>query len=82
MSNCTCGEFDNKIGVVGLYFRLVRSLISHHLPAPLAFMDNDITALCVGFCFYRAQDSAAVILSVTGIYINVERAKTKWAVIT
>ena len=50
--------------------------------ALLAAVDYDIAALCVGERLYGAENSAAFVCTVTGVYINVQRAKAKWTVVS
>ena len=82
MSECSGCKLNYKVGVVRLYLCLVSRLVSNYLSAFLTFMDNDVSALCVGLCLDRAENTAAVVLSVAGIYVNVQRAEAKRAVIS
>ena len=75
------GELDYKLHIVGLYLCLVCRLVSYRLAAFFAAVDDNIAALGVGKRSYRAKYSAATVLSVTGVYINVERAKAEGAMI-
>lgn len=50
--------------------------------ALFTFMDYYISALCVGLGFYRAEDTAALVRSVTGVYINVEGAEAKGTMVS
>ena len=70
--NTRC-QLDNQIHIVGLDFCLVRRLVAHLSAAPLASVDYDKSALCVGQSPYRTENAAALVLSVAGIYINVKR---------
>ena len=72
-----CGELYEKIGVVGLYLRLVRRLIADDRAASLTAVNYDISLFRVGKGLDRAKYSAAVVCSVPRVYINVERAKAE-----
>ena len=74
-------KLDNEVDVVGLHVCLVCRLVPHDLSASVALVDNDISALRIRQGGYGAQGAAAVVCSVTGIYIHVQRAKAKRAVI-
>jgi hypothetical protein len=60
----------------------VRRFVSDGFTALFATVNDYITALGVGKRSYRAKYSAAVILAVAGVDINVKRAKAEWAVVT
>ena len=77
----TCRQLDDKVGIIGLYFCLVRRLVSDDGSALLALMDNDVTPLWVGLRFDRAKYAAAWVGSVAGVYINMQRAQAKGAMI-
>ena len=55
--------------------------VSVNFTATRAFMDNDKSLFGVGQGLNRAQDTAAIVCSVTGIYVNVKRPKAKGAVV-
>ena len=74
-------KLDDKLHIVGLDLRLVCRFVSHDGSAPLATVNDYITALGVGERSYRAKESCAVILSVSGVYVNVKGAKAKRTVI-
>ena len=57
-------------------------LVSHGGAAFVASVDDNVAALGIRLCLYGAQDSAAIIGSVSGIDINVERAEAKRAMIS
>ena len=78
----TCGELYYELGIVGLNLCLVSRLVSYDLSAHLAPMHDNISAFRVGNSSYRAQNSAARICSVPGVYINVKRREAKRAVIS
>ena len=70
--NTRC-QLDYQIHIVGLDFCLVCRLVAHLSSASLASMDYDKSALCVGQRHYRTENAAALVLSVAGIYIHVQR---------
>ena len=78
----SCGKLDYKIHIVGLNLSLVGGLVSHYLAALFTAVNYYITAFGVGKRSYRAQNSAARICSVPGVYINVKRREAKRAVIS
>ena len=82
LSSDSCGELNEQIVVVGLNLCLVCRAVADGSAAFVAAVNYDISALCVGERLNGAQDTAAVVGSVTGIYINVQGAKTKGAVIS
>jgi len=65
------GELDNQVHIVGLGFGFVGGFVADDSAASVAFMDYYIAALCVGLGFYRAEDTAALVRSVAGVYIDV-----------
>ena len=77
-----CGQFDNKIEVIGLDLCLVSRLVSYNGAALFALVENYKAALRVGLCSAGAKYSSAFVSSVPGVYINVERAEAEWAMIT
>ena len=60
----------------------MRRLVSYHLAAHVTAMYDDVSLLGIGLCLDGAENAAAGIGSVTGVYINVQRAKAKRAVIS
>ena len=82
LSSDSCGELNEQIVVVGLNLCLVCRAVADGRAAFVAAVNYDISALCVGERLNGAQDTAAVVGSVTRIYINVQRAKTKGAVVS
>ena len=78
----TRSKLYQKLAVVGLYFCLVCRFVAHGSTAPFASVNNNKSAFGVGKCLHGAQNSAAIVGSVTGIYINVKRAKAKRTVIS
>ncbi len=60
----------------------MRRLVSHGSTAFFTSVNYDVSALRVGQNFYRTQNSAALICSVTRIYIYMKRAKTKRTMIS
>ena len=78
----TCGKSYQKVVVIRLYLCLVRRLVSYRLAAFVTAVNYDITLFGVGSGLYRAQNAAAIVCSVTGVYINVKRAEAKRTVIS
>ena len=78
--NSRC-QFNNQIHIVRLDLGLVRGSVSDLSTAPFAPVDYDKSTLCVGESTYGAKNSAAAILSVTGVYINVKGRETKRAMV-
>ena len=75
------GECDDQIKVVGLYLSLVRGAATRDAAAFFTAMHKHVAALGVGLGADGAQGTAALVCSVTGIYVNVQRIKTKGAVV-
>lgn len=75
-------QADDKIGVVGLHLCLVRRLVAYNGSAPLTPVRYDISALWVGLRPYGAQNAAAGVCPVTGVYINVQGAKAEGTVVS
>ena len=74
-------KLDEQVGVIGLDFCLVSRFVTDNRAATVALMDDDISLFGVGQGLDRAQDTAAIVCSVTGIYVNVQGAETEGAVI-
>ena len=51
------------------------------IDTPIINVDDNEAALCVGLASYRAHKTAALVGTVSGVYINVERPKAEGAVI-
>ena len=68
--------------VIGLYLCLVCSLISHHGTALVTFMYDNVALLGIGLCLDRSENSATVVGSVAGVYIDVQRAEAEGTVIS
>ena len=77
----SCGKLYYEVGIVRLNLSLVSGFVAHGFSAPFAAVNDYITALGVGLRLYGAQNSAALVCSVTRIYVNVQRAKAEWAVV-
>ena len=75
------GQFDNKIEVIGLDLCLVSCLVSDDGAALFTLVENYKASLCIGLGSAGAKDSAAFVRSVSGVYINVERAEAEGAMI-
>ena len=78
----TCRQFYDKVGIVGLNFRLVSRLVSYRFTAFVTSVNYYVASLGVGKRPYRAKNSAAVVCSVAGIDIDVKRAEAEWAMIS
>lgn len=76
-----CGKSDEQVVVVTL-LTLEGSLVTHRLSAFVAAVDDDKSLLGVGESLYGTKNTLAVVGSVTGIYIHVERAEAEGAVIS
>ena len=72
ISVLNCGELYKKICIVRLDLCLMCRLVSHYGTAPLALVDYYISSAWVGQGTDRAEYSAAIVRSVTGVYINVK----------
>ena len=79
---CAGCELDDKRCVIRLNFRLVRCLISHNSAASIASMNDNVALLRIRLCADRAENTAAIVGSVTGVDIHVERAEAEWAMIS
>ena len=75
------GEFYQKVDIVGLDFRGVSGLIADGRAAFIAFIDDDISLFRVGENLNGAEDSAAVVGAVAGVYIYMNRTKASGAVV-
>ena len=73
-SKRTGGERYKEVGIVGLYLCLVRGFGSYRFAASVTLVYDYVASARVGQCAYRAQYASALVCSVTGVYINVERA--------
>ena len=67
-----CCELDYKIGVVGLYLCLMCGFVPYRSAASVTSVDDYVAALGVGERLHGAQNAAAGIRSVTGVYVHVE----------
>ena len=59
----------------------MRCLVANGSAAFFAAVDYYISPFCIGLGFNWAQNSAAGVLSVPGVYINVKRRKAERAVV-
>ena len=66
-----CCKLDYQVGVVGLDLCLVCGLVSYYRAAPLALVDDNVAALGIGLCPDGAQNAAAGVCPVSGVYVNV-----------
>ena len=71
------GELDDQIHIVGLDLCLVSGLVSDRLAAFFATMNYDVALFGVWHRANSAENAAALVGSVTGIYIYVQRRKTE-----
>ena len=78
----SCGQLDEKVGIVGLDLGFVSRFVSYNGSALLAAVNDYITALRVGECLHGAENAAAGICAVSRVYINVERAKAERTMIS
>ena len=56
-------------------------LISDYGAAFFALMDDNVSALGIGLCLDCAENSAAGICTVTGVYVNVKRGEAEGAMV-
>ena len=59
----------------------MRGLVSYYGTASVAFVYDDIPLLRVRLCLDRTENTAAVVGSVTGVDIHVQRAEAEGAVV-
>ena len=72
---------DDQIKIVGLYFRLVGGTATGCAAAFFTAVNNDVAALGIGLCTHGTQGSPTVVRSVAGVYVHMQRVKTKGAVV-
>ena len=77
-----CRKTDNKIGIIGLNLCLVGSLVSNYRAASVASVDDHVSLFRIGLGSDRAENTAAIVCSVAGIYINVKGTKAERAMIS
>lgn len=78
----TCGEFNEKHSVVGLNARLVCRAISLNLATLGALMNYNEALFGVNLRKNGFHLTSAGVVAVSGVYVNVERPKTKRAMIS
>ena len=78
----SCSELYQKVAVIGLNLCLVSRFVAHGSTASVASVHDDESALCIGESLHGAENTAAIVSSVTGIYINVKRAEAERTVIS
>ena len=74
-------QADDQVGIVGLYLGFVCRFIARNLTATVAAMHENIAALGIGDGADGAENTATGVLSISGVNINVERAKAEGAMI-
>ena len=79
---CAGCELDDKRCVIRLNFRLVSCFIPYHRTASVTLMDYYVSLLRIGLSLYGAQNSSAIVRSVSGINIHVQRTEAEGAMIT
>ena len=75
------GQLYQKVDIVGLDFRGIGGLIADGRAAFIAFIDDDISLFRVGENLNGAEDSAAVVGAVAGVYVYMNRTKAMGAVV-
>ena len=75
------GELYKKVGIIGLNFCFVGGLVAYDLAAPFASVHDNVALSWVRQGLNGAKNSTAGVSSVAGVYINVQRAKAKRAVV-
>ena len=60
-----------QLGVVGLDFCFVSRFVAHNAAATVTFVNDDVSLFRVGQGLDGAQNAAAIVCSVTRVYINV-----------
>jgi hypothetical protein len=60
----------------------VGGLVSYHRAASIASVDNYVSLFRIGLGADRAENSAAIVCSVAGVYINVKGTKAERAMIS
>ncbi len=76
-----CGEFDDKIDVIGLDLGIRSGTIASDLAAFVAFVDDHISFFGIGFHSNGAQDPAAGIGTVPWVDVNMKGAEATGTVI-
>ena len=77
----TCGKSDKQIVVVTL-LALKSRFVAHRSAAFVTAVDDDKALLGIGQSLYGTKDTVAIVGSVAGIYINVERAEAEGTVVS
>ena len=75
------GERDDQIEIVGLYLCLVRRATSRGCAAFFTAVNDDVTALGVRLGTDGTQGPAALVCSVSRVYVYVQRIEAKGAMV-
>ena len=76
-----CGQSDKQVVVVGLA-ALKGGLISYHAAAFFTAVDDNISLLRIGKRLDGAENTAAIVCSVAGINIYVQRAEAEGTMVS
>ena len=76
-----CGEADDKVGVVGLYLRLVGGFVARDFATTVTAVNEDIAALGVRKGADGAENTATGIGAVTGENVYVQGAEAEGAMV-
>ena len=80
LNNPRC-ELDEKRAIIRLCFGIECRAISAYLSAFFTLVDYYKLMLCIRLWAYRTEQSTAFVCSVSGIYVDVEWAEAKRAVV-
>jgi hypothetical protein len=76
-----CGKLNEQVVIVGLTSFEGR-FVSDGLSTFITTVNDNISFFRIGKSLYRAENSATVVGSVAGIYVNVKRAKAEGTMIS
>ena len=68
----SCRQLYNKVGIVGLYFCLVRRLVSYDLTAPVTPVYDNKSLFCVRLGTDWTQNSHTGVCAVARVNIHVQ----------